>query len=173
MLAVPGRNSQTALRKPGATAYARPGTPHGDEAPVARDEKLDLLYRIPLFADLDKHKIERVGELTEEVDVPAGKVLIRQGDAGGDLMVLVSGQVSIERDGTRVTTLGPGDFFGEISLIDGRPRTATVTTETPSRLLVVSHREFHALMDQIPEVAAQILQALADRVRKLEPKETH
>jgi CRP/FNR family cyclic AMP-dependent transcriptional regulator len=140
---------------------------------VARDEKLDLLYRIPLFANLDKHKIERVGELTEEVDVPAGKVLIRQGDAGGDLMVLVSGQVAIERDGTRVTTLGPGDFFGEISLIDGRPRTATVTTETPSRVLVVSHREFHALMDQIPEVAAQILQALADRVRKLEPKETH
>jgi CRP/FNR family transcriptional regulator, cyclic AMP receptor protein len=140
---------------------------------VARDEKLDLLHRIPLFANLDKHKIERVGELTEEVDVPAGKVLIRQGDAGGDLMVLVSGQVAIERDGTRVTTLGPGDFFGEISLIDGRPRTATVTTETPSTLLVVSHREFHALMDQIPEVAAQILQALADRVRKLEPKATH
>ena len=140
---------------------------------MARDEKLDLLHRIPLFATLDKHKIERVGELTEEVDVPAGKVLIRQGDAGGDMMVLVSGQVAIDRDGTRVTTLGPGDFFGEISLIDGRPRTATVTTDTPSRLLVVSHREFHALMDQIPEVAAQILQALADRVRKLEPKETH
>jgi len=140
---------------------------------VARDEKLDLLHRIPLFAKLDRHKITRVGELTDQVDVPAGKMLIRQGDTGGDLMVLVSGQVAIERDGVRVATLGPGDFFGEISLIDGRPRTATVTTEAPSTLLVVSHREFHALMDQIPEVAAQILDALADRVRKLEPKETH
>jgi CRP/FNR family transcriptional regulator, cyclic AMP receptor protein len=140
---------------------------------VARDEKLDLLRGIPLFAKLDRHKIARVGELTDQVDVPAGKMLIRQGDTGGDLMVLVSGQVAIERDGVRVATLGGGDFFGEISLIDGRPRTATVTTETPSRLLVVSHREFHALMDQIPEVAAQILEALADRVRKLEPKETH
>jgi CRP/FNR family cyclic AMP-dependent transcriptional regulator len=140
---------------------------------VARDEKLDLLRRIPLFAGLDRHKIERLGTLADEVDVPSGKVLIRQGDSGGDLMVLVSGQVSVERNGERLNTLGAGGFFGEISLIDGGPRTATVTTESPSRLLVISHREFHAMMDEVPEVAAQILATLADRVRTLDTQSAH
>jgi CRP/FNR family cyclic AMP-dependent transcriptional regulator len=141
--------------------------------PVARDEKLELLNRIPLFSRLDTHNIARVGMLADEVDVPSGKVLIRQGDAGGDLMVLVSGQVAVERNGERLTTLGPGDFFGEIALIDEGPRTATVTTESPSSLLVVTHRDFHALMEEIPEVAVQILAAMAHRLRSLDPDATH
>ncbi len=111
--------------------------------------------------------------LTEEVDVPAGKDLIRQGEVGDDLMVIVSGQVGVERNGARMTALGPGDFFGEISLIDHGPRTATVTAESPSRLLVVNHRDFHALMDEFPEVAATVLLCLADRLRSLEPDALH
>lgn len=136
---------------------------------MARDEKLDLLHSIPLFADLDRHHLERLGMLTEEVDVPAGKVLIRQGERGDDLMVIVSGEVGVERNGERVTALGPGDFFGEIALIVGGPRTATVTAEAPGRLLVVNHRDFHALMEEFPEVAAQVLLTLAHRIRTLQP----
>jgi CRP-like cAMP-binding protein len=135
---------------------------------VAHDEKLDLLHQIPLFAGLDRHKIERLGQLAEEVDVPAGKVLVRQGDSGGDLMVLVSGAVSVERDGARIAALGPGDFFGEIALIDGGARVATITAEEPSRLVVLGHREFHAVMDEFPEVAGQILAKMADRIRSLD-----
>lgn len=135
---------------------------------MARDEKLDLLHSIPLFARFDRHHLERLGMLTEEVDVPAGKVLIRQGDLGDDLMILVSGRVGVERDGARVNELGPGDFFGEIALIDHGPRTATVTAELPSRLLVVNHRDFHALMEEFPEVAATVLLCLADRLRSLD-----
>jgi CRP-like cAMP-binding protein len=111
--------------------------------------------------------------LTEEVDVPAGKVLIRQGDAGDDLMVIVSGQVGVERDGARINQLGPGDFFGEIALIERGPRTATVTAEAPTRLLVVNHRDFHALMEEFPAVAAEVLVALAHRVRLLESSAVH
>ncbi len=139
-----------------------------EEAPVARDEKLDLLQHIPLFAGLDRHHIERLGMLTDEVDVPAGKVLTRQGDSGDDLMVIVSGQVGVERDGTRINQLGPGDFFGEIALIERAPRTATVVAEAPTRLLVINHRDFHALMEEFPAVAVQVLLTLAHRVRLLD-----
>jgi CRP/FNR family cyclic AMP-dependent transcriptional regulator len=79
----------------------------------------------------------------------------------------------VERDGQRLNTLGTGDFFGEIALIDGGPRTATVTTEEPTRLLVITHREFHSMMDEFPEVAAQVLNALAHRIRRLEPEAPH
>jgi CRP/FNR family cyclic AMP-dependent transcriptional regulator len=154
---------------------ARPYAPAlaTEEAPVARDEKLDLLHSIPLFARFDRHHLERLGMLTEEVDVPAGKVLIRQGEVGDDLMVLVTGKVGVERDGARINELGPGDFFGEIALIDHGPRTATVTAESPSRLLVVNHRDFHALMDEFPAVAATVLLCLADRLRSLDRSSVH
>ena len=140
---------------------------------MAHDEKLDLLHQIPLFAGLARHRIERLGQLAEEVDVPAGKVLIRQGDSGGDLMVLVSGAASVERDGARISTLGPGDFVGEIALVDGGARTATITTDEPCRLVVLGHREFHAVMDEFPEVAGQILATLADRIRSLDERAGH
>lgn len=140
---------------------------------MARDEKLDLLHRIPLFSAFDGKKLERLGMLADEVDVPAGKVLMRQGDNGSDMMVLVRGQVSVERDGQRLNTMGPGDFFGEIALVDGGPRTATVTAEAPSSLLVITHRDFHSLMDEFPEVAQQVMNALANRVRHLEPDAPH
>jgi CRP/FNR family transcriptional regulator, cyclic AMP receptor protein len=140
---------------------------------VARDEKLDLLHSIPLFDRLDRKHLERLGALTEEVDVPAGKVLIRQGELGDDMMVIVSGTVTVERDGAKVNTLGPGEFFGEIAMIDRGPRTATVTAETPCRLLVINHREFHALMDEFPAVAAQVLVTLAHRLRSLDPAAVH
>ena len=94
---------------------------------MARDEKLDLLHRIPLFSGVDRHGLERLGMLSDEIDVPADKVLMRQGEIGSDMMVIVSGTVAIDRDGERVNTLGAGDFFGEIALVDGGPRTATVT----------------------------------------------
>jgi CRP/FNR family cyclic AMP-dependent transcriptional regulator len=140
---------------------------------VARDEKLELLRRIPLFSGFDKRRLERLGMLADEVDVPAGKQVMRQGEIGSDMMVIVAGRVAVERDGQRLNTLGAGDFFGEIALLDGGPRTATVTTEEPSRLLVLTHREFHALMDEFPEVAGQVLTALADRIRRLEPDTPH
>ena len=140
---------------------------------MAHDEKLDLLHTIPLFARFDRKHLERLGMLTEEVDVPAGKVLIRQGELGDDLMIIVSGAVSVERDGTEVNRLGVGEFFGEIAVIDRGPRTATVTSETPCRLLVVNHRDFHALMEEFPEVAAQVLATLAHRLRRLDPNAIH
>jgi CRP-like cAMP-binding protein len=79
----------------------------------------------------------------------------------------------VERDGNRLNTLGSGDFFGEIALVDGGARTATVTAEEPTRLLVITHRDFHSMMDEFPEVADQVMNALANRVRHLEPDAPH
>ena len=136
---------------------------------MARDEKLELLRSVPIFGQCDKKHLERLGMLAEEVDVPAGKVLIRQGELGDDLMILVKGLVTVERDGEQVNKLGPGEFFGEIALIERGPRTATVTAETPCRLLVLNHRSFHTVMEEFPEVAAQVMLTLAHRLRSLEP----
>ena len=82
------------------------------------DQKLELLKRVPLLAGLGRRELEEVGRLVDEVDIKAGKVLMREGDAGSEFFVLVTGSVGIDRGGTRILTMGGGDFFGEIALID-------------------------------------------------------
>jgi CRP-like cAMP-binding protein len=133
------------------------------------DPKLELLRRVPLFSDLGKRELEEVGGLADEVDVEAGKVLCVQGDRAEEFFVIVDGQVRIERDGRLVATLGAGDILGEIALVDGGPRSATATTETPSRLLVVGHGEFNSLLDRFPAIQLTVLRTLAKRVRQLDP----
>jgi CRP-like cAMP-binding protein len=137
------------------------------------DQKLELLKRTPLLAGLGRREIEEVGRLADEVDVPAGRVLMREGDTGREFFVLVSGTVGIDRGGTRVRTMEPGDYFGEIALLAEGPRTATATADTAASLLVLGHREFHSLMDQFPAVRTCVLEALASRIRNLEPEAAH
>jgi CRP-like cAMP-binding protein len=137
------------------------------------DQKLELLRRVPLFADLSGRELEEIGRLADEVDLPAGRELTHEGQSGGEFFVIVDGTVRIERGGRHVSDLGPGDFLGEIALIDGGPRTATAITQGPARLLVLAHREFDSLLDRFPTIQATILKALAFRVRRLEPDAPH
>lgn len=132
------------------------------------NDKARLLASVPLFAHLGRAGLEEVAMLADEVDVDAGTVLTQEGRTGGEFFVIVDGSVSVERGGRVVATLRTGDFLGEIALVDGGPRTATTTTVMPSRLLVVAHREFHSLLDRFPDVRMGVLQALAERVRKLD-----
>jgi CRP-like cAMP-binding protein len=134
------------------------------------DTKLELLKRTPLLSELGRKEIEEVGRLVDEIDVPAGKVLMREGDTGSEFFVLVNGTVGIERGGKRIRTLEPGAFFGEIALLSEAPRSATATSEGPATLLVLGHREFHSLMDQYPSIRTCVLEALAKRIRALEPE---
>jgi CRP-like cAMP-binding protein len=133
------------------------------------DEKLEQLRRVPLFAGLGKRDLEELGSLADEVDVADGRVLTRQGETGHEFFVVLDGGVNVDVDGRPVASLGKGDFLGEIALIDGKPRTATATAVGPTRLLVIGHREFHRLMDDFPTVKTCVLQALAERVRRIEP----
>ena len=105
--------------------------------------------------------------------MPAGQVLIREGAWAQEFFVVIEGALRIEQDGRHISTLGPGNFVGEIALIDGGPRTATVIADVPSRLLVLAHREFHTLLEQNPAIQLQVLQALARRVRTLAPEAAH
>ena len=138
-----------------------------------RDPKLDLLRRVPLFGGCGAGEIQRIAALADEVDLPAGRVLTRQGEVGHEFFIIIDGRVRIERDGALLDTLGPGAYLGEISLVDEGPRTATATAETPVRLLVVGHREFHSLMERYPGIQLQVLRTLAARVRRLEPRAAH
>ena len=140
---------------------------------MARDQKLDLLRSVPLFAGLDDADIRRLGELVDEVDLPAGRVLMTQGEHGSELVIVIDGMASVVRDGQALDDCGPGSILGEISLLDGGPRTATVTLTEPSRLLILGRRAFHSLMDEFPEVRLRILETVAHRVRTLEPSAIH
>jgi CRP/FNR family transcriptional regulator, cyclic AMP receptor protein len=133
------------------------------------DEKLEQLRRVPLFAGLGKRELEELGTLADEVDVDTGRVLTREGETGHEFFVVLDGGVQVDVGGKQVASLSKGDFLGEIALIDGKPRTATTRAVGPTRLLVIGHREFHQLMDDFPTVKTCVLQALAERVRRLEP----
>jgi CRP-like cAMP-binding protein len=134
-------------------------------------DKQSVLQTVPLFAGFGPRELGEIGSLTDEVDVPAGRTLITQGATAEEFFIILDGQVRIERDGVRIRELGAGDFLGEIGLVDARPRTSTVITVTDCKLLVLAHREFNTLMVRYPEVQAAVLQALALRIRRLEPDE--
>jgi CRP/FNR family cyclic AMP-dependent transcriptional regulator len=133
------------------------------------DPKIEMLRQVPLFGSCRSGSLERIATLADEIDVPPGKVLMRQGGIGHEFFIIVSGEVAVERDGRLIRTLGPGDFLGEIALVDDQPRSATATATQASRLLVVGHNAFHSLLDEFPAIQLEVLQALARRVRHLEP----
>lgn len=133
------------------------------------DQKLQLLKTVPLFAELDDRAIGVVGQLAEDVDVKAGHVLMRQGDAGDAFYILVDGSARIERDGKLLKTVGPGAYFGELALLDHGARTATVITDAPSRLIVLGHREFESLLDRHDDIRGEIWACVGRRIRTLEP----
>ncbi|HEX7951296.1 MAG TPA: cyclic nucleotide-binding domain-containing protein [Candidatus Limnocylindrales bacterium] len=126
-----------------------------------------------IFSGMGRRELEQVAQLMDEVDVPAGKVLMRQGETGKEMFVVVQGRVSVERDGKVVAESGPGSAMGEIALLSEGPRTATVTTLEPSRLLVAGHREFHSLMDQHPSVRLCVLNGLANKLRQTDTGTVH
>jgi CRP-like cAMP-binding protein len=135
--------------------------------------KLELLRHVPLFAGCKTSALEEIGRLADEVDVPDGSTLIREGTFGEQFVMIVEGRVRIDRGGRTLRTLGPGDFMGEIALIDGGRTTATATTEGPARLFVLSHQGFSSLLDQSPAVRLDVMTALANRIRQLEPDAPH
>jgi CRP-like cAMP-binding protein len=135
---------------------------------MPRDEKLDHLRGVPLFARMGTRELERLGELADDVEVGLDRVLAEQGAVGHEFFIVLEGRVMVLDGNTPVTTLGPGEFFGEIALIESVPRTATVRAEGIVRLLVIGHREFHALMDEFPSVRAAVMDAVAERLRRSE-----
>ncbi len=131
---------------------------------LGHNTKIDLIKGVPLFSAASKQELAAIAAIADEIDLPAGKVLIQEGDSGREFFVLIEGAADVERGGKKVATLGPGDFFGEISLIAKTPRNATITTTSPVRALVITDRAFRQLLDNSPEIAVGVLTALAERL---------
>lgn len=132
------------------------------------DRKRELLREVPLFSACSTRELGRVSALADEVDVRAGRVLTKQGQPGWEFFVVVSGRARAAISGKGTHTLGPGSFFGEMSLLDGGPRSATVTAETDMQLLVLGSRSFSTLVDETPSVARKVMRVLAERLREAE-----
>lgn len=132
---------------------------------LRKNAKLELLKQVPLFAGLSKRELELVASIADEVDVDAGVDLTKEGARGAEFMVIAEGSADVRRRGCAVNRLETGDFLGEIALISGEPRTATVTTTAPSRLLVVTSKDFKRLLRETPTLQGKILEAICVRLR--------
>ena len=122
------------------------------------------LKRSPLFEGLTRKQLVQLARLTDDLDVPAGTVLCREGKRGREFFVIIEGEAEVTRAGKPLATIGSGDFFGEIALLEHVVRTATVTAKTPLRFFVVSDNAFGTVLDTNPSVERMVLRALARRL---------
>jgi CRP-like cAMP-binding protein len=131
---------------------------------LRKNAKVELIRSVPLFADLGGKELEDVAAIADEIDLPEGKELTVEGNPGREFMVLIEGRASVKRGDQEVNRLGAGDFFGEIALVEDRPRTATVVAETPVRALVITDRAFRSLLEHSPEIESKVMSARSARL---------
>ncbi len=153
------------------------GARHGVDGPrssaqhpvmtLTHDRRSALFAAVPLFAGVAPEDMDRLASRTVEVEYPAGRVIVRQGEVGTGFFVIASGAAEVIRDGTHTASLAPGDFFGELSVLDGRPRTAQVVATEPTVCVALASWEFEAAVRDEPSVALAVLRGLAARLRDL------
>ena len=131
---------------------------------LRKNAKLEVLRGVPLFSGCSRRELEQVAAIADELELPAGRTLTREGAAGREFVVLVDGAATVSQAGKTIATLVGGEFAGEIALLTGRPRTATVTTTEPSRLLVITAANFRALLRDQPALQAKMLAAVTARL---------
>jgi CRP-like cAMP-binding protein len=132
------------------------------------DARIDHLRRVPLFNDCTDEELQRIAAISRTVETPAGTVVTELGKPGDSFFFIVDGRVSVQTPVGVGDPLRPGDFFGEMSLLDGEPRSATVTAMTDLRLLVIDRPQFWKLLNETPDLVRRILTILSRRVRRLE-----
>jgi CRP/FNR family cyclic AMP-dependent transcriptional regulator len=138
---------------------------------MARDEYLQCLASVPVFSKCTKRQLQEIGEVATELVLPPGKVLARQGEVGFEVFMLLDGTASVTRDGQPVATLSAGDFVGELAVLSGHPRNATVTADTELRILVLTHAGLDQLLDDIPGVAKHLLYEVSARLVTATPED--
>ena len=137
---------------------------------MAKDNKLDQLGRMWLFSACSKKELTTIGRASDEVKVPAGKVLTEEGKPGHEFYLILDGQATVRRNGRKIATLGPGRHFGELALLTRLPRDSTIAADTDTTLLVLGQREFSGVLDEIPGLAHKLLAAMAERLREADTK---
>ncbi|HEY6149824.1 MAG TPA: cyclic nucleotide-binding domain-containing protein [Gaiellaceae bacterium] len=131
---------------------------------LRRNQKVDLIRHVPLFAHVSKGELQQIAQIADEIDLSEGKEMTTQGARGREFFVLLEGTADVKKDGRRINQLKGGDFFGEIALVSDTPRTATVTATSSVRALVITDRAFKRLLKDSPQIQAKVLSALAERL---------
>ncbi len=131
---------------------------------LGKDGKVKLIQKVPLFSRLSKKGLEEVARIADELDLPSGKKMAKEGDRGREFFVLLEGEADVTKGDSRINKMKKGDFFGEIALVAKIPRTATVTATSDVRVLVINERDFAALIKNSPEIGRGVAEALAERI---------
>jgi CRP/FNR family cyclic AMP-dependent transcriptional regulator len=160
---VPPSISSSSARTPSrpASGRARSDRPLGKRG-------VDLLVRVPLFAGLSRRHLRAMADRADQVEFRPGEAIVVEGMQGGAFFAIVEGKARVTRGKRTLATLGPGDFFGELALLDGGERTASVVAETPMLCVRIFKRAFDRLIAEEPGVSARMLSVLAGRLRKAE-----
>jgi CRP/FNR family transcriptional regulator, cyclic AMP receptor protein len=132
--------------------------------PLRKDAKVELIRSVPLFSSCSKRELAQIASMADELDFPEGKTLIKEGERGHEFLVLVEGTVEVSRKGRKLAPLGRADSIGEIALLLDVPRTATVTTTSPVRALVLTNQSFRSILEGSPQIQLKIIRSLAERL---------
>ena len=138
---------------------------------VSSDEKMRHLEEVPLLAECTQKQLRAISDISRVVEVPAGTSLTRAGQPGDEFFVILDGSAAVEKPGKKRVFLRPGDFFGEMSLLDGGPRSVTVRAATSLRVLVIDRKNFQGVLREVPDLTEKLLVTLSRRVRALETPE--
>jgi CRP/FNR family cyclic AMP-dependent transcriptional regulator len=142
------------------------GSPVACAAMASRTEHLGHLAEVPLFSACTRKDLEKIARASDEVEVSAGRKLVEEGHLGHEFFLILEGKATVSRGGTAVAEVGPGQYFGELALLDKGPRTATVVADSDMRLLVLGQREFLGVLDDVPGLSYKILRIMAHRLRE-------
>lgn len=140
---------------------------------LTHDHRAELLSATPLLDGVDPEGIAMIAQRMVEVDFSKDHVIARQGEVGTGFFLVATGSVRVVRDGKTIAHIGPGDFFGELSVLDGRPRVAQVIADEPTTCLALATWDFETVVTEHPEVALAILRGLAGRLRGLTESQRH
>jgi CRP/FNR family cyclic AMP-dependent transcriptional regulator len=131
----------------------------------------DWLQKVPLFRGLSKKQLRDISGLATRLNEPAGTVLTKEGSVGHEFIIVIEGEIEVRKGDQVIATRGPGDYVGEIALMDHRPRTATVVAKTPVVIEVIGQREFRTLLAEAPGLSSDIMSTMAQRLAELDQSE--
>lgn len=155
----------------GSISYTPRGEPRGRSffgGRVSQDDKIDRLEEVGLLAECSRRQLRAIARISEVIEVPEDTVLARNGAPGEEFFLILDGSARVEVSPRKRSRLKPGEYFGEMSLLDGGPRSASVIAETPLRLLVIKRRDFSTLLREAPELTLSLLATLSRRLRHAE-----
>jgi CRP-like cAMP-binding protein len=134
------------------------------------DRKTEQLSQVRMFSALNKKELGTIAKVAETISVTAGSEIVRQGEIGHEFYLIAKGSATVKRGGRKTATLGEGDYFGEMALLDKRPRSATVVADSDCELVVLGQREFMSVLDSVPAVSYKLLVSMAARLREADSR---